>query len=315
MRLKNFILLGAALMLAVPAVTTLPGCGGGNSGVNTQIFNGLPLNLGNGQTATLNLTFTGNALTGTLVVPQPLVLKGAVVGPKAINFTLPPGTYQLTGTFTPPRGFTANGSYQDGNGATVNFTLTGQVPTTSTEGSFTFTALGQSVTGTIPRIGQGTATPTPTATTNSDNISGDITNAFNSNVVATSFNLALQSSTARNTAPRIFTAIYNRTDVAIRRSISLEILPTLDLAVGQSYTLADHTIGSLTYFEADNANPSGTAKNWDSSSGLLTINSIQGDKITFTITNARLQARGTDAATGSFTINATGQARTSFGTG
>lgn len=153
MKLKNLILLGAALIIAVPAVTTLPGCGGGNSGVRAQVVNGLQVNLGNGQTGTLNLTFIGTQLTGQLIVPAPLVLKGARVAPTAIAFTIPPGTYNLTGTFAAPRGFTAEGSYQDSDNLTVNFTLTGQVPTASSEGTFTFTAKGQSVTGTIPKLG------------------------------------------------------------------------------------------------------------------------------------------------------------------
>ncbi len=316
MKLRNLILLGAALMIAVPAITTLPGCGGGNSGVNTQIFNGLPLNLGNGQTATLNLNIVASALTGTLVVPAPLLLQGAVTPPKAIAFTIPPGTYNLTGTFTSPRGFTANGSYQDSNGLTVNFTLTGQVPTTSSEGTFTFTAAGQSVTGTIPRIGQSTPTPTATPTTNADVITGNISGVLNSNVTTTGFNLPLKSSTARNTTPRIFSAIYEKADVAITRSISLEVIPTIDLAAGQNYSLANTAgAGSFGYFEGDTGNLSGTAKNWDSTSGNLHIDSIVGDKINFTVTNVRLQARGTDRATGSFTIaTASGQARTAFGT-
>lgn len=328
MRTKNWILLGAVLLFGAPVVTTLPGCGGSNSGSGVRIFNDLLIDLGNGQNGLLDLTINGTTLNGRLDVSNQVAnplnkgLKAenpASNQPKALDFQLPPGAYILSGTFNPPRGFTAQGTFQNSGGQTVNFTITGQVPTTSDEGSYTFTALGQSVTGTIPRIGQSTPTPVPTATStpvsNGDTIAGGISSVINSNVVATSFNLPLIRSTARNTAPRLFSAVFERTDVAIRRSIVFEVLPNVDLAAGQSFSLAG--TGSnriLTYFEADNANPSGTAKNWDSISGTLRIDSVQGDRINFTITNARVQARGTDQATGSFTLNATGHARLSFGT-
>ena len=326
MRTRSWVLLGAALLFGAPVVTTLPGCGGG-SGSGVQLFNDLPLNLGNGQNGLLDLTVNGTTLSGRLDVSNQAAnalntgLKAENPSshqPKALSFQIPPGAYLLSGTFSPPRNFEAQGTYQNSNGQSINFTITGRVPTTSDEGSYTFAALGQSVSGTIPRIGQNTPTPTATATatpiSNGDTVSGNITGALNSNVVATGFNLLLKSSTASNTAPRLFKAVYERTDVAIRRGITVEVTPPADLAAGQSFSLAGTaTTRLLTYFEADNANPDATAKNWDSTSGTLRIDSIQSDRINFTITNARLQARSTGAATGSFTLNATGQARVSFG--
>ncbi|HEY0076395.1 MAG TPA: hypothetical protein VGB77_20015 [Abditibacteriaceae bacterium] len=326
MRTRNWILLGAALLFGAPVITTLPGCGGGGSGSGVQLFSDLRLDLGNGQRGLLDLAVNGTTLTGRLDVsnqaanPLNKVLKAenpASNQPKALNFQLPPGAYILSGTFNPPRGFVANGTYQNSSGQNVDFTITGQIPTTSDEGSFTFTALGQSVSGTIPRIGQNTPTPTATATpvTNGDTIVGNITGVVNSNVVATGFNMPLKSSRVRNTVPRLFSAVYEGTDVAIRRGITFQLAPASNLATGQSFSLAGTSTNRiLSYFEADNANPSGTAKSWDSISGTLRIDSIQGDRINFTITNARLQARGSDQATGSFTISATGQARVSFGT-
>jgi hypothetical protein len=326
MRTRNWILLGAALLFGAPVVTTLPGCGGGGSGSGVQVFNDLRIDLGNGQNGLLDLTVNGTRLNGRLDVsnqaanPLNKALKAENPDsnqPKALDFQLPPGAYILSGTFNPPRGFTAEGTFQNAGGQSVNFTITGQVPTTSDEGSYTFSALGQSVTGTIPRIGQNTPTPTATATpvTNGDTIVGNITGAVNSNVVATGFNMPLKNSRVRNTEPRLFSALYAGTDVAIRRDITFQLAPASDLATGQSFSLAGTgTNRILSYFEADNMNPSSTAKIWDSISGTLRIDSIQGDRINFTITNARLQARGTGQATGSFTLSATGQARVTFGT-
>jgi hypothetical protein len=146
MKKWNWLCLGALLLMA------LAGCGGGNGSGTLQNFNNLRVNLGNGQTVTLNLAIRNAQVTGTMIVPAPVAARDAT--PRDLGFTLPPGTYQLTGEFTPPRGFTATGSYQNNSGQTVPFTITGQVPTTSEAGSFTFTALGQSVSGTIPPITQ-----------------------------------------------------------------------------------------------------------------------------------------------------------------
>jgi hypothetical protein len=329
MRTRNWILLGAALLFGAPVVTTLPGCGGGGSGSGVQLFSDLRLDLGNGQRGLLDLAVNGTTLTGRLDVsnqaanPLNKALKAenpASNQPKALNFQLPPGAYILSGTFNPPRGFVANGTYQNSNGQSVNFTITGQVPTTSDEGSYTFSALGQSVTGTIPRIGQNTPTPTATATATAtpnpdgNTIVGNISSVVNSNVGSTAIFLPLSRSTVRNTAPRLFSAEFQHVDGPIRRTITFEIVPSANLAAGQSFSLAGTSNNRILTYSVDTTAPGSSARNWDSISGTLRIDSIQDDRINFTITNARLQARGTDPATGSFTLNATGQARVSFGT-
>ena len=161
MKTRNLLLLGATLLFGAPVITILPGCGGGSSSSGVQLFTDLPLDLGNGQSGLLDLSINGRALTGRLDVSNQAAnpLHNGLKAenptsnrPKALSFQLPPGAYILSGTFNPPRGFTADGTYQNSNGQSVNFTITGQVPTTSDEGSYTFSALGQSVTGTIPRI-------------------------------------------------------------------------------------------------------------------------------------------------------------------
>lgn len=320
-RTRHWILLGAALLVGAPAITTLPGCGGGSSGPQLQLFENLRIDFGNGQTGLLDLSVRGTAITGRLDVannPAAQVRPRVVVG-TPLPFTLPEGSYLITGSFDAPRSFTVTGTVVT-LPANFNFTITGTVPTTSSEGSYSFTAKGQTVTGTIPALGSPTATPTGTATStpipNTDRITGNIITPFNSNVTAISFDLPLKSSTVRDTTPRIFSAIFEDRSGVLFRSIVFEVRPSLDLAAGQSFSLAGGaSAGSISYFEAPNSNPSGGAKNWDSISGTLNITSVQGDIVNFTIANARLQARGTDAATGSFTINnVTGRARRSFGT-
>ena len=157
MKLRKLVILAAGLMIAAPALTTLPGCNGGTSPLSLRVINNMAMNLGNGQSGSLNLTVRGTGVTGTLVIPTP---PPSVGRPRAIAFQLPPGTYNLAGTFTAPLGFNVTGSFLDGGGQTVAFTITGTLPTTTEPGSFTFTSNGQTVDGTIPVLPA--ATPTPT---------------------------------------------------------------------------------------------------------------------------------------------------------
>ena len=158
MKFRTLVILAAGLMVAAPAITTLPGCSGGGSPLSLRVINNMALALGNGQTGQLSLTVRGTGITGTLVIPTP---PPSVGHPRAIAFTIPPGTYNLAGTFTAPLGFDVTGSFVDSGGHTVAFTVTGTLPTESATGTFTFTANGQSVSGTIPVLP--TATPTPTS--------------------------------------------------------------------------------------------------------------------------------------------------------
>lgn len=316
------MLLGAALMIGAPAITSLPGCGGGGSGVNQQILNDLQIDLGNGQTAKLDLTITGTNLVGTLDVPAPLLAKDAVT-PKAINFTIPPGLYNLSGTFSPPRGFAAQGTYTDGSGATVNFTVSGQIPTTSSAGSFAFTALGQTVNGTIPPIGQATPTPsgtvtptptgTPTATPTTTGLffNGTISLPQNSNVTTGNVNIPFQSGSLGTVEGGAFVAIFQDPATAnIKRAIQFEVTPPSGtFRVGDQVSLTG--TNGLSLFESVNG---ANNKIYDSASGILKITAIAGDDISFAVQNARLSGR-TGSGTGSFTLNGTGKAHVQRTTG
>ncbi len=311
MKTRNIVILAAALLMAAPAITTLTGCGGGNGvSIGNRSINNLPIAFGNGQNGQLDLGIANGAVNAVLRVfppPPPLLGKAGKISAQALPF-IPAGTYTGTGTINSSGAFTIS---FDLVAPVPDITITGTVPTLSSTGGYTITVGGQSVSGTFPSLGQNTPTPTPTSTT--DRITGTISGQSGANVTGATFDMPLKSSTVRNTpSPRIFSAIYEDRSGTLFRSISLEVLPTVDLAAGQNFSLAAGN-GSFSYFEAQNSNPGTTAKNWDSISGTLHIDSVQGDIVRFSIQTARLQARTGDQSSGSFTISGSGQARTSFG--
>lgn len=324
MKTRHIVLLAAALLMATPAITTLTGCGGGNGGpfIGNQSINNLPVAFGNGQFGQLDLGIANRAINAVLRVlptPVPLVGKANSIAAQALP-QLPEGTYTGVGTIDSSGNFSIT---FDLVAPAPDIVITGKVPTLSSTGSYTVTVSGQSVSGTFPSLGQNTPTPTasgtPTATAtpipNGDRIAGTLSGKTGANVTGAAFDQPLKSSTVSNTpGQRIFSAIYEDRAGTLWRSISLEVQPTVNLAAGQDFSLSN-TGGSISYFEALNSNPSGTAKNWDSISGTLHIDSVQNGIVRFTVLNARLQARVGDQATGSFTLSGTGQARTSFGTG
>ncbi len=166
---RQFWLLASVL---TPIVFLSGGCGGGSGGglfgtptatpvpAAVTLLSNAPIALGNGQTGTLNATRIGNAVTGTLTVAN--TSRAALKQTSAISFNIPPNVYNITGSFSPPRGFTLTGTFPAPIGA---FSLSGQTPTTTDTGSFSLTAAGQTQSGTLPVISTPTVTPTtPTAT-------------------------------------------------------------------------------------------------------------------------------------------------------
>ncbi|RYG68317.1 hypothetical protein EON80_11900 [bacterium] len=167
-------LIFSGLLAATPLALLLPGCSGGLSSVSptaTPVSNptstptpttAAPVTtafvLGNGQRATLVTQQNGTGLTGTLQIQAPLLNVASTRQSNALNYTFRVGTYQITGTFTPPRGFNITGT----DGGQPLFTMTGQFSTTTETGSYTVKVNGQTDTGTIPKIGQTTPTATPT---------------------------------------------------------------------------------------------------------------------------------------------------------
>ncbi len=161
----------AALFAIAPIIALSGGCGGGSGGgigatptpnptatvtptaMPVVLFSNSRLALGNGQTGILNATRVGNAVAGTLTVTN------SANALASISFHIPPNVYNISGTFSPPRGFTFSGTFPAPIGA---FSFSGQVPTATQTGTFTLTAAGQTQSGIIPIIASPTPTPLPT---------------------------------------------------------------------------------------------------------------------------------------------------------
>lgn len=211
-------------LLIVPALM-LSGCGGGNSGpipmpvvettpANVALF--APVDFGNGQTGRLNLTRSGDTVSGNLRADFAPTMAAAKRGAQAFNFILPAGNYPVSGSFTKPTTFSVTGSFPAPAG---EFTIDGTLPTQTGAGSFTIHSDGQTVTGIYPAIG--TFTPPPVVNEirfsmvssnfngNSSKISAD-TGTFERNKTQTTdrivANLALGDASQRKVTVEISTA-------------------------------------------------------------------------------------------------------------
>lgn len=178
---QSFSLVYGALLAAFPLAALLTGCGGGGgiigeatptpsssptatsaTPVPTSVDLGsAPVVFSNNQIGTLSLTRKGTAVSGTVVVNDVATQGLAGRSTQALSFSIKAGTYQVSGTFTPPRGFSITGNFPAPVGA---FSITGAIPTTSETGSYTLKAGGETVTGTYPKIST-LPTPVPSATT------------------------------------------------------------------------------------------------------------------------------------------------------
>lgn len=164
--MKHTSFLAGLLLVTAPlAALTIPGCGGGNGGIiggntptpTSPAIQTSNLTLGNGQRAILKLTQSGTALTGTIQI----LASATPAKTNAINFDITVGTYTITGTVTPPRGYSIQGNF----GTFGAFSMTGQLPTATESGSYSLTVNGQTDTGTVPPYST-SATPAPTSSGN-----------------------------------------------------------------------------------------------------------------------------------------------------
>jgi hypothetical protein len=316
-------MVGAALASA-PLLATLPGCGGGTDSslftpppANSQTF-AVPVNFGNGQAGTLNLVATGTNTTGTLVVAPRAPLKAT----RSFTFTLPAGTYNVSGTFTPPRDFAVTGTFPAPIGA---FSVAGSIPTTTQTGVFTVTANGQTATGTIPVIPTTGATPTPVAgatptprpgstptpvPTGSGHLSVSFSNST-INASAAPFSGAGTGAVLGNTNGN-----FNATYQVSNRNFNIVALNTLAGGVYQPFT-----VGQQLGFNASGIGFPGKAQiiytavigqttgQWAARSGSLTITAITSSTISYRLENVHfVPGLVNQAGTGSFTISGTGTA-------
>ena len=164
-------LLGAALLVAVPMVALLPGCGGGGGLIQpntpaSQTFQS-NLQLSSGQSAALTLKVTGTAANGTLVVPpsssQQRLRQGSS---NLLAAAVAAGTYPVAGAVSANSGFNVSGSFPSPLG---DFSIAGQLPVGNINGDYTLTVGDQTASGAFvaPTTTTGppaTATPKPVVT-------------------------------------------------------------------------------------------------------------------------------------------------------
>lgn len=314
---QNWWKLGA-LLLGAPVVAVLPGCGGGTDSslftpppAGSQTF-AAPVSFGNGQSGTLNLTTTSTTASGTLIV-QPRAAQQAT---RNFTFTLPAGTYNTSGTFTPPRDFAVNGAFPAPVGA---FSIAGSIPSGTQNGVFTVTANGQSVSGTIPAVPATGATPTPRpGTTPAPNPTpvptggGHLTVTFSNatiNASSAPFDSAGVGAVVGSTAGN-FSSSYQVSN----RNFNVVVLNTL---AGGNYQPL--TVGQQLGFNASGIGFPGKAQiiytavigtttgQWSARSGTLTITAITSSAISYRLNNVRFDpGLVNQAGTGSFTLNGTG---------
>lgn len=321
-RTPHLPLLSGAL-LAICATTLLPGCGGGsggplsngngnnnNGGNNTptvplnQVLTA-PVTFGNGQTGILRLTRgANNAVTGTLVVnaaPTP----DAGRTDQAFNFGITIGTYQVTGTFTAPTGFTVNGTFPAPVG---NFSINGNLPTTAATGNFTIRANGQTETGVYPRIGTtgggtgggiGTASGTINFTNLSSGFNG-ISSAFSPPVAVVS--------TSNNGTNNALQIVFNTpTGTLPARTVSLTLFKSGTFSDGDDFPITfspnpNSNFGAAQYNETSVSGTTASAKVWSGMSGSVKLVSISASEVVVDFNGASFSPTPTLGGVGSFKL-------------
>lgn len=255
----SFRILSGGLLAAAPLGVVLTGCGGGSgrSPFNPQpqpqpnqpITQTSNLTLGNGQRAILTTTRNGNGIIGTLQIldaGQSTLLASKAPAGKAFNFNIAVGTYAISGTFTPPRGYSISGNF----GALGTFSLTGLLPTATETGAYSLVANGQTDSGVIPVIGSTVPTlspsTAPTVAPTSAPGSGSVfdisftpssdANFGNALLTASNFTLITSANLVVGKA---------QSDVAIGKDGILIAIPAVTAIVGSSVDIA--SLGVTTY--------------------------------------------------------------------
>lgn len=152
---KNSLLVGGALVLALPLSTLLSGCGGGSSSSSSlrPTYNSA-LTLAPGQIAQLSLNGQNDLALGKLVVPTKNAQFAKDKSARGLSVEVPAGSYPLFGTFTAPNLFNVSGKFP----AIGNFTIIGQTPESGGSGAYTLTVNGETATGNF-QTSSSTATP------------------------------------------------------------------------------------------------------------------------------------------------------------
>lgn len=133
-------------LLLLPLLAGCPAAGPSNSqNPSTQEKSVSPVDFGNGQQGSLSLTRQGTQISGELVISNsPTALRVS-----AFSRSLQVGSYALTGSFNPPRGFSMTGNFPAPVGA---FQVSGNFPTQTEAGDATLSAMNETVTVELPAL-------------------------------------------------------------------------------------------------------------------------------------------------------------------
>lgn len=277
--------------------------------------------------------FFGGTLSQTGVVNGQITVTGAATAPLQV----PPGTYPLTGTLNP-----TTGRYvlMQGAGSAYNFGVIGNLPTSSADGTFTFTAAnGQVEGGVIPRgtvvIPTPTTAPTTTPTT-APTVAPTDPPTTGPLAITPDFTFSNSTSTTFSTAPlntlrllgtnnaitnyRANGADYQRIDTAsisgsidnggTQRSYSISLVSagrntTGGFSVGQIIPLSPAGTISNSAFGTVTFSQFGDG-NWESASGNAIVRAFGPNSVTLEFQNVRFNPSAlTTPGNGSFTLNGT----------
>lgn len=294
-------LLLASVLCVVPIMALVPGCGGGSNGqglipsttpnpATTQASN---MTLGNGQRAILTTTTRGTEITGTLQVLPPAVnpLRATT---RALTYSFGVGTYQISGTFTAPRGFSITGT----DGGQPLFTMTGQLSTATLAGSYSLTVDGQTDTGVIPKVGQAFPT-TPPVTPPPTTITSNLT--FSPSSDSNFVNAPLTTGTFTLVASANIVGGALQSDVKIGKDGVFLAFSGISSTIGSTANFG--TFGASGYIY--NYTPAGLIRNFVPESGSITLTAISQNSATFRFNNAVYAANSGNIARGKVTVNGT----------
>jgi hypothetical protein len=284
--------LGVLALLAPPML--LSGCGGGNGGgpqvpSSTGTFLSTdPLSPTRSGTIILQ-TFSDNSLVGKLTVSAIV----AAIGPRAVD--LPVGTYNFTGTRT-GNTFTATGHF---NGTPAfDFTITGTLTATGSVGTY-------QISGTI----NGEAF-TFSGALQSGGFVATFSDATGANANLTRFfveqaagQFAKEIGGSRRTLQ-----IEAPADTTSKRIILISTFKEGAFKVGDTFNLNKFSEGSIVVYRSLITGSSTDQGAWTSHDGELRIDAINGNKVTVSIINARMEGDRPEGGfgTGEFFLNAAG---------